>query len=144
MKEQNKFNDLFHNIIEKQSDIDYGVMKIGYSPGNQLNLLLRRFERELAREKGKPSFSAILYLKDPREKFHARAEVVAILYGLKPTEARLVVALSAGDSIKEAALRLGMTEQTVRTYVKRIMQKTGTHRQVDLIQLIRSGLAVMV
>ena len=36
-----------------------------------------------------------------------------------------------------------MSELTVRTYVKRILQKTGVRRQTDLVQMINSGLAIM-
>ena len=140
--DQAAFAALFDAVVHRNTG--YGVMSLGEEGSEPLNLLLRRFEPPSAGIRSEPPFAAILYLKDPREQFHARAEAVAVLYGLKPTEARLAVAIASGASIKEAAIRLGMTEQTARTYVKRILQKTGVRRQADLVQLITSGLAVMV
>ena len=36
-------------------------------------------------------------------------------------------------------LRLGVTEATARTTLKRILAKTGTRRQADLVGLLRSA-----
>ena len=85
----------------------------------------------------------MIYIPYPNDPSQASAEAIATLYGLRPTEARLAAALAGGASIKEAALALGMSELTVRTYVKRILQKTGVRRQTDLVQMINSGLAIM-
>ena len=122
---------------------DYGVMPVGEAFGKPLNLLVRRFSSSEGGRTPNSPIAAILYIKDPHDPSQASAEAIATLYGLRPTEARLAAALAGGASIKEAALALGMSELTVRTYVKRILQKTGVRRQTDLVQMINSGLAIM-
>lgn len=54
-------------------------------------------------------------------------------YGLSAGECRLCGLLLNGYSIAEAAELLGVTEGTVRQRVKMIFQKTGTHRQGELV-----------
>ncbi|MAT24882.1 MAG: hypothetical protein CMN31_19535 [Sandaracinus sp.] len=52
---------------------------------------------------------------------------------LTPAEARLVVALVRGDSVKEAAARFGVRESTVRVQLQAVFSKTGARRQGELI-----------
>ena len=68
---------------------------------------------------------------------HVRS--LADAFALTPVETRLVVQLAEGRSVQEAAQRLRLKVETARTYLKQIFQKTGTHRQVDLVQLLNSG-----
>jgi DNA-binding CsgD family transcriptional regulator len=51
-------------------------------------------------------------------------------------EGRLADMLAAGKELKSAADHLKMSEQTARTHLKSIFQKTGTNRQTDLVRLI--------
>lgn len=60
------------------------------------------------------------------------------VYGLVPSEARLVSALIRDGSPAEAALRLGITEQTAKTYLKRIYGKLGVTSQLELSLLLGS------
>ena len=60
-------------------------------------------------------------------------------YSLTPVEIRLVRHLVRGLSVQDAAKVLQLKVQTVRTYLKQIFQKTGTHRQVELMQLMQNG-----
>ena len=61
------------------------------------------------------------------------------LYRLTRTEARLVAALAEGERLEDAAQALGVTLGTGRTYLKRVFQKMGVSRQVDLMRLVLSG-----
>ena len=54
-------------------------------------------------------------------------------FDLTPAEARIVLRLVAGDSLRCAANALGITYETVRTYLKSTFRKTGTHRQAELV-----------
>jgi DNA-binding CsgD family transcriptional regulator len=38
--------------------------------------------------------------------------------------------------VPDIAAALGISESTVRTHLKRLFEKTSTHRQVDLVKLI--------
>ncbi len=60
-------------------------------------------------------------------------------YGLTRAEAQLAMALTGGLALKVAAYRQGITEHTARTYLKRIFEKTGVHRQSALVRLVLSS-----
>lgn len=71
----------------------------------------------------------------------ATADVVQGLFDLTPAEAKLAALVAAGHAPREASLKLGVTEETARTTLKRVLAKTGLHRQADLVGLLRgSGL----
>jgi DNA-binding CsgD family transcriptional regulator len=61
------------------------------------------------------------------------------LYDLTPSEAGLASLLVTGLSLKVAAVKLTITENTARTHLKRIFEKTDTHRQGELVGLLLSG-----
>lgn len=69
------------------------------------------------------------------------AGLIAGLFDLTPAEARLAAAIAAGHPPRDAALRLGVTEATARTTLKRILAKTGTRRQADLVGLLKCAAA---
>lgn len=72
-----------------------------------------------------------------------RCEQLGQMFDLIPSEARLALALSRGMSLAEAAVELGITLESVRTYSKRIYAKTGARGQADLVRFIhRSVLAI--
>ena len=71
----------------------------------------------------------------------ARAAVLAGLFGLAPSEARLAAALADGATIAEAAAALGLTVETARNYSKRVFAKSRTHGQPDLIRAIAASVA---
>ena len=57
-------------------------------------------------------------------------------FGLTPAEARLVLRLVAGDSLRSSAKELSIGYETARTTLKSIFQKTGTRRQAELVIVI--------
>lgn len=64
------------------------------------------------------------------------------LFGLTPSEAKLTLTLSRGISPAEAAVELGISLQTVRSYTKVIYSKTGARGIADLVRIVmRSVLA---
>lgn len=58
------------------------------------------------------------------------------LFDLTPAESRIAAALMQGEDVTSIAKSLHVSVQTVRSQVKAILAKTGTHRQGDLIQLL--------
>ena len=89
---------------------------------------------------------AAVIIKDPQAELHTSAESrreIARLYELTPAEERLLDLILDGSGLFEAAEQLGVSRNTVRTHMKRIYAKTGTHRQAELIrrlaQLTSSG-----
>lgn len=65
--------------------------------------------------------------------------VLCGLFDLTPAEAKLAREVAVGASMETAAATLGLSIETVRTYLKRVMAKTGTRRQAELAVLL-SGL----
>lgn len=63
-------------------------------------------------------------------------EELRALYGLTPAEARLALLLAEGVSLADAATRLGLLRETVRSRVKSIFEKTNTHSQAELVRLL--------
>jgi DNA-binding CsgD family transcriptional regulator len=64
------------------------------------------------------------------------------VFGLTDGEARLAARLVAGDDLRMAAARLGITYGTARARLAEIFQKTDTHRQAQLISLLLTITAV--
>jgi DNA-binding CsgD family transcriptional regulator len=63
-------------------------------------------------------------------------ELLEQLYDFTPTEAQTAARLAEGYTIDEIADFRRCAKSTVRTHVKRILQKTGTHRQAELVRVI--------
>ena len=57
-------------------------------------------------------------------------------FGLTRAEVRLMDAMLYGGSLPDIALKLGVSHSTVRTQMRSLFDKTGTHRQNELIKLI--------
>ena len=62
--------------------------------------------------------------------------VLSGLFDMTPGESRVARELARGASYDDVATRLGLTLETVRGYAKRIMAKTGTSRQAELVALL--------
>jgi DNA-binding CsgD family transcriptional regulator len=60
-------------------------------------------------------------------------------FALTPQEATVAKLLLDGSSPREIATICGLQYETARGYVKRVLAKTGTQRQAQLIALL-SGL----
>ena len=78
----------------------------------------------------------IVYVRDPDRPEETRAEILQRLYGLTPSQARLAEALASGRSLKDVATMLGITLISARQYLKLVFQKTGTHRQAELVRKV--------
>lgn len=84
---------------------------------------------------------AVIFITDPDRRQATPAELLRGLFGLSTTESKILEALVAGLSVAEIAGFLGRSEDTIRSHVKSILQKTATHRQADLIKLVMSSTA---
>ena len=57
------------------------------------------------------------------------------IYGLTPAEIRLTSELCAGWSIGSIAAFHGVSAETLKSQLKSIFLKTGTHRQIDVVRM---------
>jgi DNA-binding CsgD family transcriptional regulator len=67
------------------------------------------------------------------------SDVIAGLFDLTPSEAKLAAMVAAGHPPRVAAQRLGVTEGTARTTLKRVLAKTGARRQSDLVGMLQGA-----
>lgn len=81
---------------------------------------------------------AIAFLSDPAEPGLMRESLLVEVYRLTPAEARLAAELLSGDSLALIAQRLGISHETARSHLGSIFEKTGTHRQAQLVRLLAS------
>ncbi len=59
-------------------------------------------------------------------------------FDLTPAESRVALLLCAGNVAKDVARELNVSVPTVRSHVRALLEKTGTTRQAELIQLLCS------
>lgn len=62
--------------------------------------------------------------------------VLTRLYGLTPVECRGAAKLLELESIRLVAVALARSEETIRSHVKAVFAKTGTHSQAQLLKLL--------
>jgi DNA-binding CsgD family transcriptional regulator len=63
-------------------------------------------------------------------------ELVRSLFDLTAAEARVARALAAGDSVSDIAEAGGVSVNTVRAQVRGVLEKTGCHRQAEVVALL--------
>jgi DNA-binding CsgD family transcriptional regulator len=80
--------------------------------------------------------AVVVFVSDPERAPRTPPEHLAELYGLTPRESALVALLLDGCDLREAAGRLGVSMNTVRTHMRLVLEKTGTHRQAELVSLL--------
>lgn len=79
---------------------------------------------------------AIIFITDPDADAAPDHVQLQRQFGLTPAESRFVVEISKGDGIGAAAERLGILPGTARTHLHRVLAKTGTKRQAELVRLV--------
>ena len=78
----------------------------------------------------------VVIIRDPDPATSANSsEPLVDMYGLSRSEGRLLAELLRGRTLRESASALGLSWETSRTYLKRILEKTGTRRQAELVAL---------
>jgi len=63
---------------------------------------------------------------------------LAAWYGLTPAEATLAAAIGDGETIRDFAIRRGVTENAVRFLMKGVLRKTGAADQARLVAELRA------
>jgi len=90
-----------------------------------------------------PAPVSIAYVHAEHKRAADLCEDISQIFDLLPCEARLVLALSRGMTIAEAADFLGLTIASARTYTKRIYAKTGARGQTDLVRFVHRSIVTM-
>ena len=85
------------------------------------------------------SHAVTIAFADPERAPEADTDLLARLHGFTPREAAVAALLLQGRSPSEAADELAMTENTVRTHIRHVFDKTGVERLADLVRLLMQG-----
>jgi DNA-binding CsgD family transcriptional regulator len=83
----------------------------------------------------------VLTLTSPSRSTNIPTDALMRLFGLTPTEALLVAALAAGNTVEQYAQQRGVSVGTARVQLKKIQRKTGAQRQSDLVRIVWSSAA---
>jgi DNA-binding CsgD family transcriptional regulator len=83
-----------------------------------------------------------LMISDPHSQRPLPNHILRASFGLTEAEARLAALLAAGEDLRAAAAKLGITYGTARARLAEIFQKTETRRQGELIKLLLTTLAM--
>jgi DNA-binding CsgD family transcriptional regulator len=105
----------------------------------QLSLLICPLPPDLMRgARAEPC--AAIFVSDFENHCPVPETVLANYYRLTPAEARLVTALVAGTRLQDYAEQAGISIETARNQLKMIFNKTGHHRQSELIRDVLENL----
>jgi DNA-binding CsgD family transcriptional regulator len=79
---------------------------------------------------------AIVTISDPDADDARCKTVLQRWFGLTATEAAFAIEIARGGGRHAAAARRGISLSTARTHLTNVFEKTGTHRQADLVRLL--------
>jgi len=87
--------------------------------------------------------SVALFIGDPDMPLDVDDNLLTQCYGLSPAEAKLATALLRGQTPGDYAKTQGISNNTVKTQLKQVLAKTGTHRQSELMQLLATSFGML-
>ena len=121
-----------------------GAMALSRSDGGRpLSILVSPFPVDRGSIFVSRRAAVVVFVSDPDRHPAPPIEGLAQLYRLTPSEAALVALLIEGLSLREAADRLAIGMNTVRTHLRQAFLKTGTHRQAELVSLLLRSTAML-
>jgi DNA-binding CsgD family transcriptional regulator len=82
------------------------------------------------------SAAAAMFIRKAQLDWTSPPEAVAGQFKLRPAEVRVLFAIVEIGGVPEVAPVLGISEQTVKSHLHHIFEKTATKRQADLVKLI--------
>ncbi len=83
-----------------------------------------------------PGRHAIVVVADPEHESETAPALLRRHYGLTAGETEIAVMVLNGGGVKAIAERMSLSQATVKTHLQHVFDKTGTHRQADLIRLL--------
>lgn len=86
-------------------------------------------------------FSTVAYfalVARPDNSVLPSADIIAALFDLTPTEARVARGVAMGRSMGELAQEMKISQETIKSHLKKAFAKTSTRRQSELALLVSS------
>jgi DNA-binding CsgD family transcriptional regulator len=85
---------------------------------------------------GMHDVAAMLVIHDPARPMEIPVEWIMDAYGLTQAEARVALCAASGATVPEAAHRLNVSPNTIKTHLRKVFAKTGTGRQSELARVM--------
>jgi DNA-binding CsgD family transcriptional regulator/PAS domain-containing protein len=128
-----------HNVIAACADASLpdggGYVSATRAEGRPLSLLVIALRTVIDwLPQAKPV--AVIFITDPDRGALPDGAQLQRQFGLTPAESRFALEILKGDGIAATAERLGILPGTARTHLHRVLAKTGTKRQADLVRLL--------
>lgn len=79
---------------------------------------------------------AMVVIVDPERQPEPPAMLLRRLYGLTNSEAQIALMVMRGKGLTPIADELSVSLTTVKTHLQHVFDKTGTHRQAELVRLL--------
>jgi DNA-binding CsgD family transcriptional regulator len=116
-----------------------GIVQVPRPSGQAPYVLsVTRCFTNLAELLGRPA-AALLSIADPARAVVASPAALRALWDLTFREAQIAIALARGLRLDEIAAQSRISRETARVHLKRILAKSGAHRQSELVRLIVGG-----
>ncbi len=112
------------------------IYSAGKSNPHQLLVLPLQPEAKLAETWQRPL--ALLIVVDSEAGASVGLDKLQALFGLTLAEARVAAALAEGKSLKEFADGAQVSAHTAKAQLKAALEKTGVHRQAELVRVVLS------
>jgi DNA-binding CsgD family transcriptional regulator len=77
-----------------------------------------------------------VFVTDPEATADVRRQWLREDFGLTPAEAMVAVEILKADGLQMVARRLRISLPTAHTHLAHIFDKTGTHRQSELVRVL--------
>lgn len=126
------------DLVKSTAPTGLAFQAVGPS-GTECPVLVARIMRQSAQQMNGISLGASLIVtlgSSPGETPVVEIDRVAQWFGLTPAEARLAVALAAGDTLRDYAALRAVSVNAVRFLLKGIFRKTGATTQAQLVALL--------
>lgn len=82
------------------------------------------------------TMSGMVLIAESKKEISLCAQAMKTAYGISPAEARLAELLVNGDTVKEAARKLNISANTVKTQLQEIYLKTNTNSRAKLTRTL--------
>ncbi|MFC9786587.1 helix-turn-helix transcriptional regulator [Rhodococcus sp. NPDC127528] len=82
--------------------------------------------------------TALVVIADPDRELKPETATLRRMYSLTEAEAEVALRVARGDGLKPVAEEFAVSITTVRTHLQHVFDKTGTHRQAELVRLLLS------
>lgn len=126
------------DLVKSTAPTGLAFQAVGAS-GAECPVLVARITRQSAKQIGGVRLGASLIVtlgSSPGETPVVEIDRVAQWFGLTPAEARLAVALAAGDTLQDYAALRAVSVNSARFLLKGIFRKTGATSQAQLVALL--------